>query len=173
MEHSAKNTDTHKGIFVDVFPLDYLPDDRAVVEKTARKLGLLVKIHKFGLGYLPTDPNNRRQYYLSKVMGAVGRLIPKSYMRKKIIREATRYNGDENVRCLAALAGSGNHYKCLIDEKWIENIITVPFESEMMPVPAGYDEILTSLYGDYMQLPPVEQRVYKHNPEMIYFGIYA
>ena len=27
-----------------------------------------------------------------------------------------------------------------------------------MPIPKGYHEILTNEYGDYMSLPPIEQR---------------
>ena len=37
------------------------------------------------------------------------------------------------------------------------------FEGYRMPVPSGYDEILTTIYGDYMTPPPVEKRVFKHH----------
>ena len=47
------------------------------------------------------------------------------------------------------------------------------FEGELFRVPEHYDVILSSIYGDYMQFPPVEKRVFKHNPEQIDFGIYA
>ena len=32
----------------------------------------------------------------------------------------------------------------------------------MYPIPEGYDAILTRLYGDYMELPPVEKQVNPH-----------
>ena len=37
--------------------------------------------------------------------------------------------------------------------------MTVPFESLMVTVPSNYDKILTMGYGDYMKLPPADQRV--------------
>ena len=39
-----------------------------------------------------------------------------------------------------------------------ENTVFLPFEGETFPAPAGYEEYLSILYGDYMQLPPEEDR---------------
>lgn len=36
------------------------------------------------------------------------------------------------------------------------------FEYTMMPIPAGYDEMMRKQYGDYMKLPPMEKRGNKH-----------
>lgn len=40
-----------------------------------------------------------------------------------------------------------------------DHTIRIPFEDITIPVPAGYDSFLRAIYGDYMQLPPVENRV--------------
>ena len=45
------------------------------------------------------------------------------------------------------------------------------FEDIEVNIPGNYDEILKSLYGDYMQLPPKEAR-YNHVPEKLDFGQY-
>ena len=39
----------------------------------------------------------------------------------------------------------------------------LPFEQLQLPVPSGYDRYLQHLYGDYMKLPPVDQRWSEHN----------
>lgn len=36
------------------------------------------------------------------------------------------------------------------ERKWYEDVIYMPFENTMVPVPVGYDEILKCQYGDYM-----------------------
>lgn len=172
-EHSIKNTVTHKGIYVDIFPIDYVPKDAAIIRKTAKKLDLLGKFYKFRKGYLPTKSNNKKQYYLSKVIGTVGKWIPESMLQSAILRGETRYNQDGGACCAVILGGSGNHSRDIFDKELIENTVLVPFDSALLPIPAGYDAILTSYYGDYMQLPPIEQQVFRHNPEQIDFGIYA
>ena len=40
----------------------------------------------------------------------------------------------------------------------LEEVIVMPFENLSFSVPARYDEMLSIRYGDYMQLPPEDQR---------------
>ena len=41
------------------------------------------------------------------------------------------------------------------------------FEGHPMPVPANVDEYLKISFGDYMQLPPVEDQVARHSAVFI------
>lgn len=41
----------------------------------------------------------------------------------------------------------------------IEETIKVPFENLMLPVPKGYDRYLTTIYGDYMKLPNLDNLI--------------
>ena len=38
----------------------------------------------------------------------------------------------------------------------------LPFEGRQMPVPKDWGDVLTTLYGDYMTLPPAEAQVTHH-----------
>ena len=40
----------------------------------------------------------------------------------------------------------------------IEEIVRLPFEGHLINAPAGYETYLHTLYGDYHQLPPEDQR---------------
>lgn len=44
-----------------------------------------------------------------------------------------------------------------------ENTIRFQFEDFSVPVMKGYDRYLTHIFGNYMEYPPVEQRVAKHD----------
>ncbi len=44
-----------------------------------------------------------------------------------------------------------------------DGVIYKQFENIMVPIPKGYDHILTTIYGDYMQYPPEDKRENPHS----------
>lgn len=53
--------------------------------------------------------------------------------------------------------------KVLLDSKYIAESVDVQFEKCTFPAPVNWDGYLTTLYGDYMKLPPVEERKTVHH----------
>lgn len=49
-------------------------------------------------------------------------------------------------------------YKERYKKSWFSSTVMVEFEGRLMPAPVGYHELLTHIYGDYMQLPPEDKR---------------
>lgn len=62
-------------------------------------------------------------------------------------------------------------YPQIFNKKGFKPIQKAKFEDIEVNIPNNYDEILTSIYGDYMQLPPLEER-YNHITREIDFGKY-
>lgn len=52
-----------------------------------------------------------------------------------------------------------NYYKA----EWFDKAVSMPFERLEVKVPCGFDVLLRTFYGDYMQLPPVSQQVPQHS----------
>ena len=50
-----------------------------------------------------------------------------------------------------------------IKREWYNESIDVEFNGKLFKAPKNYHEILTADYGDYMQLPPEEQRITHHS----------
>ena len=46
----------------------------------------------------------------------------------------------------------------------------LPFEDDFFSVPIDYDLYLKSAYGDYMKLPPEDQRENRHSIIKVDFG---
>ena len=49
-----------------------------------------------------------------------------------------------------------------LPKKWFETQ-EINYEDTTIRIPSGYDDYLKLLYGDYMQLPPEENRKVKHH----------
>ena len=52
--------------------------------------------------------------------------------------------------------------RTFMDKEIYEQISSLPFEGRSCPALTQFDAYLTKLYGNYMQLPPVEKRVSHH-----------
>lgn len=50
----------------------------------------------------------------------------------------------------------------------IDEIVPINFEGKSFSIYGNYDVMLRNIYGDYMKLPPVEERICKHNPVKIH-----
>ena len=65
----------------------------------------------------------------------------------------------------------------IFDKKDFAETTLHPFEFLNLPVPIGYDNILSCIYGDYMKYPPLESRGKWHtaitDPEVPYSNYYA
>lgn len=93
------------------------------------------------------------------------RVSPRSLYRK-FVRTATRYNG-RGGEYVTSFEYSG----CLKDKikkKDLFPLEKVPFEDMELYIPANNHEFLTHVYGDYMKLPPENERV-NHMPKVIRF----
>ena len=53
--------------------------------------------------------------------------------------------------------------KRVFSNEWFLESVNVEFEGKFFPAPKGYHEVLTTLYGDYMAPPPVEERESLHD----------
>lgn len=58
--------------------------------------------------------------------------------------------------------GDSDGIKGVFPKAWFERAAEISFEGRTYRVPVNYHEVLTRLYGDYMQLPPEEDRIAHH-----------
>ena len=56
-----------------------------------------------------------------------------------------------------------------LNEEWIKETVDLPFEDTVLMAPRGWHQVLTEVYGDYMQLPPEDKRHSPHTIEEIYW----
>jgi lipopolysaccharide cholinephosphotransferase len=81
---------------------------------------------------------------------------------KKYDRYCKKYFTNKTSHVGITMFGEGNWDKERILVENLSGRTKLKFEDERYYVPDNYHQYLTQLYGEYMQLPPVDQRVTKH-----------
>lgn len=137
----------NQGIFVDIFPLDAVPDDTQQLKTALRSVRRTLRFLKA----------KDTQILMSGRWGLVFRKLRAQWVvsRKEwttVFREAEdrlRTLGSADSRYVAELAFSGDDI--LFERQIFEDTVWLPFEHITIPAPAGYDLMLRTQYGpDYM-----------------------
>ncbi|HJE87302.1 LicD family protein [Levilactobacillus brevis] len=152
-----------KGIFIDIFPLDRIPLDTSLQREQMTKFQLLNTRILFQLRYhLVDNPLRKLQSPLSaEQLGDVKAL--------KAERQAlmTTYQADTSLLQVKNLASQYAYNKEVFTVAEVSDLTPMPFEHLTVQVPRMYASILTGMYGDYMTLPPKNQRTEKHLDKVI------
>lgn len=144
------------GIGIDIFPLDYCyPDnfdaDRAQIYKHVMRCSGWMK--KGGVNFDFYQPEKYKDYQTDNPFEEW----------KSVHRIANNPNYyDSSFWCISAstiLKKEQSIYP-ITDFK---EVIMWPFEGLKVPVPKGYDDLLTIQYGNYMKFPSIEERGKKNN----------
>ena len=161
------NTDNEKdcgmGIFVDIYPLDglgdYYEESLNMMERShliCDKILLLTR-DKF---YCPQLYNFKKQAdYIWKKYKYTQKGKCYFYQELKPLIERYNYEDSKYVGCVA---WTFEPTKEIYERSLIEHLVKTTFEKYQFYIPQEYDKMLRITYGDYMQLPPEEQRIYHH-----------
>ena len=147
-------------VFIDVLPYDEIPDNslkRAIMFSYRDVLYTFDILRKEN-----TRPHgNALRRSLVYAGRAVAGLFPLGFFAGKIADNAVRCRNDGHDTVARMTYLSGIH----CNKSVFETLDKAEFEGKMYPIPGGYDEVLTRLYGDYKTLPPEEKRVTHHEFE--------
>ena len=144
------------GVYVDLFPADGVKDAGQIY-----KIQMLRK-------FLHTKRANYYKRKISKkIINTIGKLLLLPFSAHQIARwmdnEARKYAfcSLPKAGVIANPFGPGE----MVDKSVFASDIYQEFEGRKYRIPIGYDTWLRSIYGDYMQLPPEEDRVTHHTFE--------
>lgn len=158
----AVDSNFELGIFIDIFPIDNMSDDY----NTAYSLYRDVKKYRTALMFKNVKISDQRAFYKNVIL-AFGKialsLIPRSYIIKKIDKHSQRYNSAQATYYVGMVCAAFYEKREILKSEWFSGKCLLDFEGKQFWAPKGYDAFLTQLYGDYMQLPPVEKRVTHHD----------
>lgn len=165
----AKTTQLKEnGFFVDIFPFDYQPASEEMRKAANRRLQDIFRTKLMKSGFTPWIDNGRINW--KKRIGYVYyQLKALAYSQESL---AERYDalGKSFPENDFLFWEEGISRMRKINREWCENLTELEYEGELFKCPRDYDAMLTAIYGNYMQLPPEDQRENRHQIEEVDFG---
>ncbi|HAB94701.1 MAG TPA: LicD family protein [Lachnospiraceae bacterium] len=147
--------DTERNLWIDIFPMDGLPDDdrkvREIFGKTlaARRI-LRVKQARSGEGKTAV------KRALKPLIKAILKPLDDKKLLSYINRTCRTYKIDD-CHYMGGIANGYGPQERVPRNPYLKSV-PMPFEDMTVSAPGCWDYYLRSLYGDYMQLPPEEKR---------------
>ncbi len=139
------------GVFIDIWPLDAAPRGIGAKWTLLRsKLYASLLIHQ-----VSTEPVNSPKRLVAKLLAPLfGSAKHKVKRLDKLARKHKITEGDL-LMCYSTFAKQ-------FSQESFSSAVLADFEDAQFYIPAGYDAVLRTIYGDYMQLPPEDARVPHH-----------
>ena len=157
------------GFWVDVIPYDHIYDNKFLATCYFRYLNFLLVLYAKKNGYKNGLTPLRK--FVANMMKIFFFWVPKEWLWKKLVNYPYKLNKkDTGKRCyLAGRYGAPREFRdaYLFNGEYTE----IPFEDDNFMVLKRYKQFLADHFGDYMKLPPVEQRV-THQVAELDFGCY-
>ena len=150
--------------WIDIFPLDAVPEDREERLRHYREveeLGIMLRYSLPARYYrsLPMKKRIKMSANLPRRWKAlrVGTETLKARREEQLLRY--RDTDTELLSSTFDLLSDA----LLVRKEEAAHIELHPFEDIEVYIPSAYDPILRRYYGDYMELPPEEERVSRHH----------
>lgn len=153
----------HTGIFVDIFPIDRIP-------KKKIQRGLFYwRCLKYQL-YMREFVPPKASLPVKLIAGFLLFILPKSKRerkRKQLLRKIEKYKCNTNFDCVGIEAI--DTLKVIYPMDMFDEYVQLDFEGHKFMCVKKWDECLKLMYGNYMQLPPKNNRIWTHHPIEIDF----
>lgn len=155
-----RNNSHHKGIFIDVFPGDRVAPGK--LSRSVQAVFFLLNL-LFNRGYRSGSGGFvgfAERFFLF--------VVPKRCYHKLSLffgRRSRRWNSDSSLSFVfpSTVRDSRLYYPADL----FDGLTEIPFAGKKYLAVRNADLALRIEYGDYMQLPPEEERVWKHSPILV------
>ncbi len=150
--------DYNRGLFIDIFPLFYVPDsegERAAQKELVLKLWKAIRgCEAMKLTRLHKRETNAYEQYIPSFLALCG----ERGIREPLLVDCSRLKQEYLLAC----AGTGKRCaevgatssKChapqlMWPSEWFDQMIKLPFADTTIPCPAAYEKVLEKQYGDW------------------------
>lgn len=146
-KYHPKDNAHHQGIYIDIFPCD-----------NAENSLLGQKLQYYASRLVLAKALARRGYETESSLKKVLVAACSAFPTKPFHSFALKRKKNESPLVHTFFGGTSKFAKGLLQREWLTETVDMQFEHLVVPVSAYYHELLSTLYGDYMKIPPEEDR---------------
>jgi len=146
------------GVFIDIFPLDYVEEND----------GDCVKLRNEYMTLFNKYTHSLKTFSVKDLFSLKGlkSFVKSMYFRLTVNRNSLR-NLENQMKVKRGpyrmyYRSMDKYSRSKFDATWFDECVEVPYENITIRIPKNYDAFLTHCYGNYMEPPPVEKRVTQH-----------
>ena len=147
----------HNGIYIDIFPLDKIPkNDSIFLEIRYQIMRMMCAVASY---------KNGKREYKSKVVKCISWLfswLSFHSINGIALRMVTHYNTLDSEYVTSFMSNYGYKKQRMSYRKVYGDGVPVLFEDDYFTAPSDWDANLKQIFGNYMELPPVEKRGDRH-----------
>lgn len=175
-EEALKSIHCFFGIFLDVYVLDNLPDNEKQFKKLCRQAFIISKLQILRSIAFPVLPYKGMKAKLTYVITGFAHVIlvifcvSKKKLYCKGLNIVSQYQNQVKSKRIGFLFDTFPKHN-IYEREDVFPLRTVKFNGIDIFMPRNEEKSLQTVYGDFMQLPPVEKRK-NHYPYELDFGKY-
>ena len=158
-------------IWIDIFIIDGMPKSR--LKRKLHYINLIFHqtLFRIARSYRYGELKEKKRGALERLGVKIEHLIPigkmldiqRAMSRTEKLFSKYRFDTSDKVIAYVPLYRK----KCIVDRCIFEGKRNVLFHGKSFPIPPGAESYLATTYGDYMKMPPVEQRIPSHCEDVI------
>ncbi len=148
------------GLWIDIFPLDYVPLDKKNQKRFLKKCNF-IRNCTIAMNTDFSKENNISRKYLRYFLNIICRIYGRNKIKIKYDKLIKKYKNKyvKEKNALICNLCSPYIYKDVFEKKDLIEQLDFEFEGEKYTSVKNYDFYLNKIYGDYMKLPPIDKRV--------------
>lgn len=160
-EAYSQDVKMHHGVWIDIFPLDYVPDDLPSFRKNYRKVLFYRNLLLVKLGFHVKEDASAavKASYAAVRAGKSVLSVPK--LKQKLTELMTQQDAMPTDTLFPYGCAWGERERMTKDDFY--DVVWVSFNGRKVPIFRSFDAYLTRMYGDYMTYPPKEKRRSEHD----------
>ena len=146
----------YDGVYIDIFPMDQTSIDIELRKKQAQRIMKIKRLIRLKLAAVYVGKTNLIEKGVKFIISDFLRPLSFQYLGKLLSKEQQKYNVDNSG--LYVIPADDDCFNRVVTRDYYYPVRKVLYDEYTVSIPNKAEKILEQRYGEYMILPPVDER---------------